>query len=312
MQCIMSCKCMSGTKNIGNNRKAKRTATTTVTHHRVLEATRSHPVENRVAHRRICVGATRQVARYCKWTNHPPTSIQVTATEAYENGSPHPPDALNRGYATPHHTRREELQQSNISWLLKDSMAQYAMQMKYHAQRDACNYLKQIPSRQCTNCLLDYASSQLTAKPHKAIQKLESSKEPGKSAKIRTSTIYYLLSITETAKPHKAIQKLESSKEPGKSAKIRTSTIYYLLSITEIWFYYSTQALQRELSLKMAINRLPRSSNRAEELSTGICENTRNGSYFAPLPHVDLKPQNGRNRKLLAERNQHRKSCIKQ
>ncbi|KZV15741.1 hypothetical protein F511_08937 [Dorcoceras hygrometricum] len=56
--------------------------------------------------------------------NHPPTSIQVTATEDWEqlNQHPpaaatedweqlnqHPPAALNCGYATPHRTTREEL-----------------------------------------------------------------------------------------------------------------------------------------------------------------------------------------------------------
>ncbi|KZV55628.1 hypothetical protein F511_33517 [Dorcoceras hygrometricum] len=119
--------------------------TTTVTHHRASEATRSHPVENRVAHRRTCTGATRQVARNFNWTNHPPTSIQVTATEDWEQLNQHPPAtatedweqlnqhpaaALNRGYATPHRTTREELQQRNISWLTKEPLAKYAMQMQ--------------------------------------------------------------------------------------------------------------------------------------------------------------------------------------
>ncbi|KZV28483.1 hypothetical protein F511_39694 [Dorcoceras hygrometricum] len=92
--------------------------------------------------------------------NHPPTSIQVTATEDWEQLNqhplaaatedweqlnlhppaaatedweqlnPHPPAALNRGYATPHRTTKEELQQSNISWLTKEPLAQYAMQMQ--------------------------------------------------------------------------------------------------------------------------------------------------------------------------------------
>ncbi|KZV25275.1 3-phosphoinositide-dependent protein kinase-1 [Dorcoceras hygrometricum] len=77
--------------------------------------------------------------------NHPATSIQFTATEDWEqlNQHPpaaatedweqlnqHPPAALNRGYATPHRTTREELQQSNISWLTKEPLDQYAMQMQ--------------------------------------------------------------------------------------------------------------------------------------------------------------------------------------
>ncbi|KZV22385.1 hypothetical protein F511_18532 [Dorcoceras hygrometricum] len=77
--------------------------------------------------------------------NHPPTSIQVTATEDWEklNQHPpaaatedweqlnqHPPAAPNRGYATPHRTTKEELQQGNISWLTKEPLAQYAMQMQ--------------------------------------------------------------------------------------------------------------------------------------------------------------------------------------
>ncbi|KZV51172.1 hypothetical protein F511_19722 [Dorcoceras hygrometricum] len=45
--------------------------------------------------------------RNCKWTNHPPTSIQFTATEGYESDSPHPLAALNRDYATQHSITRE-------------------------------------------------------------------------------------------------------------------------------------------------------------------------------------------------------------
>ncbi|KZV34180.1 hypothetical protein F511_40544 [Dorcoceras hygrometricum] len=56
---------------------------------------------------------------------HPPAA----ATEDWEQLNQHPPAALNRGYATPHRTTREKLQQSNISWLTKEPLAQYAMQM---------------------------------------------------------------------------------------------------------------------------------------------------------------------------------------
>ncbi|KZV57267.1 Chromosome condensation regulator-like protein [Dorcoceras hygrometricum] len=137
MQCIMSCKCMSGIKNI---------------------------VENRVAHRRTCTEATRQVARnsaaatedweqlnqhppaaatedWEQLNQHPPAAATedweqlnqhppAAATEDWEQLNQHPPAALNRGYATPHRTTREELQQSNISWLTKEPLAQYAMQMQ--------------------------------------------------------------------------------------------------------------------------------------------------------------------------------------
>ncbi|KZV40250.1 auxin-responsive family protein [Dorcoceras hygrometricum] len=145
MQCIMSCKCMSGTKNIGNNRKAKRIGNDNCDTSPSFGSYPIAPSGNRVAHRRTCAGDTRQVARNFKRTNHPPTSIQVTATEDWEqfNQHPpaaatedweqlnqHPPAALNRGYATPHSTTREELQQSNISWLTKEPLAQYAMQMQ--------------------------------------------------------------------------------------------------------------------------------------------------------------------------------------
>ncbi|KZV43236.1 acyl-CoA dehydrogenase-related protein [Dorcoceras hygrometricum] len=54
----------------------------------------------------------------------------AAATEDWEQLNQHPPAALNRGYATPHRTTSEKLQQSNISWLTKEPLAQYAMQMQ--------------------------------------------------------------------------------------------------------------------------------------------------------------------------------------
>ncbi|KZV50857.1 hypothetical protein F511_25455 [Dorcoceras hygrometricum] len=109
MKCIMSCKCMSGTKIISNNRKAKQTITTTVTHHRASGATRSHPVENRVAHRQHTRGGypPGRMELLVGTTIHSPTSMQVTATEGYESVSPHPSAALNRDYATQHRITRE-------------------------------------------------------------------------------------------------------------------------------------------------------------------------------------------------------------
>ncbi|KZV33384.1 26S proteasome non-ATPase regulatory subunit 1A [Dorcoceras hygrometricum] len=74
MLCIMSCKCMSGTKNIGNNRRAKRIGNNNCDTSLSLGSYPMHPVENRVAHRRTCAEATRQVARNFKW-KQPPTNL---------------------------------------------------------------------------------------------------------------------------------------------------------------------------------------------------------------------------------------------
>ncbi|KZV26405.1 hypothetical protein F511_37000 [Dorcoceras hygrometricum] len=83
---------MSGTKNIGNNRRAKRIGSNNCdTSPSLVTATEDWEQLNQ----------------------HPPAST----TEDWEQLIQHPPTALNRGYATPHRTTREELQQRNISWL---------------------------------------------------------------------------------------------------------------------------------------------------------------------------------------------------
>ncbi|KZV18383.1 3-phosphoinositide-dependent protein kinase 2-like [Dorcoceras hygrometricum] len=121
---------MSGTKNIGNNRRAKRIGSNNCDTSLSLG---SYPIAPNGKELLIVAPARKPSARshgISSGHNHPPTSIQVTATEDWEqlNQHPpaaatedweqlnqHPPAALNRGYETPHRTTREKLQQSNIS-----------------------------------------------------------------------------------------------------------------------------------------------------------------------------------------------------
>ncbi|KZV23109.1 hypothetical protein F511_09147 [Dorcoceras hygrometricum] len=146
MQCIMSCKCMSSTKNIGNNRRAKRNRKQQLWH---ITESRKLPDRTQWKIEWLIIAPTRKPpARshgISSGLNNPPTSIQVTATEDWEQLNQHPQDAatedwekLNqhppaasyRGYETLHRTTKEELQQSNISWLTKEPLAQYVMQMQ--------------------------------------------------------------------------------------------------------------------------------------------------------------------------------------
>ncbi|KZV33550.1 hypothetical protein F511_33996 [Dorcoceras hygrometricum] len=130
MQCIISCKCMSGTQNIGNNRKAKRTITSTVTHHRVSEATRSHPVENRVAHRRT---ARKPPARSHGIASGPTTRQPLSRSlKLRAMRTAHRTLQMHSIVVIQHRTAPREKRSNRATYIArlpKESRAQYAMQM---------------------------------------------------------------------------------------------------------------------------------------------------------------------------------------